>query len=53
MFGSAIIVFPKSLEAALTIGIIAAATRGLPLRNSWLLGGMRLIRVGPPSPITT
>ena len=36
MFGAAIIVFRESLEAALLIGIIAAATRGLPGRNRWL-----------------
>ena len=36
MFGSAIIVFRESLEAALLIGIIAAATRGLAHRNRWL-----------------
>ena len=30
MLGSAIIVFRESLEAALIIGIIAAATRSLP-----------------------
>ena len=40
MFGSAIIVFRESLEAALLIGIIAAATRGLPGRNLWLAGGV-------------
>jgi high-affinity iron transporter len=36
MFGSAIIVFRESLEAALLIGIVAAATRGLFGRNLWL-----------------
>lgn len=36
MFGSAIIVFRETLEAALLIGIIAAATRGLSGRNLWL-----------------
>ncbi|MEO7030774.1 MAG: FTR1 family protein [Herbaspirillum sp.] len=36
MFGSALIIFRESLEAALLIGIIAAATRGLPHRNRWL-----------------
>ena len=40
MLGSAIIVFREALEAALIIGIIAAATRGLPFRNIWLLGGI-------------
>ena len=40
MFGSAIIVFRESLEAALLIGIIAAATRGLSGRNLWLAVGV-------------
>ena len=40
MFGSAIIVFRESLEAALLIGIIAASTRGLAHRNKWLAIGI-------------
>jgi high-affinity iron transporter len=40
MLGSAIIVFREVLEAALIIGIIAAATRNLPGRNFWLLAGI-------------
>jgi high-affinity iron transporter len=40
MFATAIIVFREVLEAALIIGILAAATRGLPHRNSWLVGGV-------------
>lgn len=40
MLGSAIIVFRETLEAALIIGIIAAATRNLPSRNFWLLVGI-------------
>lgn len=36
MFGSAIIVFREVLEAALLIGIIAAATRGLDGRGRWI-----------------
>jgi high-affinity iron transporter len=40
MFGSAIIVFRESLEAALLIGIIAASTRGLAFRNRWLAIGI-------------
>jgi high-affinity iron transporter len=40
MLGSAIIVFRETLEAALIIGIIAVATRSLPSRNRWLLGGI-------------
>ena len=40
MFATAIIVFRESLEAALFIGIIAAATRGLAGRRRWLIGGV-------------
>jgi high-affinity iron transporter len=40
MLASAIIVFREVLEAALIIGIIAAATRNLPGRNIWLLAGI-------------
>jgi high-affinity iron transporter len=40
MFGSALIVFRESLEAALLIGIIAAATRGLAHRDRWLVIGV-------------
>ena len=40
MIGSAIIVFRETLEAALLIGIIAAATRGLTGRNLWLAVGI-------------
>ena len=40
MFGSTLIVFRESLEAALLIGIIAASTRGLAGRNKWLSLGI-------------
>ena len=40
MLGAAIIVFRESLEAALLIGIIAAAARSLPGRNRWLAAGV-------------
>ena len=40
MIGPAIIVFRETLEAALLIGIIAAATRGLSGRNLWLAVGV-------------
>ncbi len=40
MFGSALIVFRESLEAALLVGIIAASTRGLPGRNRWIALGV-------------
>lgn len=40
MFATAIIVFRESLEAALFVGIIAAATRGLAGRWRWLSAGV-------------
>lgn len=40
MFGSALIVFRESLEAALLIGIIAASTRGVAFRDRWLAIGI-------------
>jgi high-affinity iron transporter len=40
MFGAALIVFRETLEAALFVGIIAAATRGLPGRSRWLAAGV-------------
>jgi high-affinity iron transporter len=40
MFGPALIVFRETLEAALLIGIIAAATRGLSGRNLWFAVGV-------------
>ncbi|HWI82815.1 FTR1 family iron permease [Ramlibacter sp.] len=40
MFGTALIVFRESLEAALFVGIVAAATRGLPGRLRWLAAGV-------------
>lgn len=40
MFATALIVFRESLEAALFVGIIAAATRGLVGRSRWLGGGV-------------
>jgi high-affinity iron transporter len=40
MFGTALIVFRESLEAALFVGIVAAATRGVPGRARWLAGGV-------------
>lgn len=39
MFAAAIIVFRESLEAALIIGIMAAATRGIPMRSRWIWAG--------------
>jgi high-affinity iron transporter len=40
MFGSAIIVFREVLEAALLIGIMASATRGLEGRGRWITLGI-------------
>jgi len=40
MLASAIIVFREVLEAALLVGIVAAATRAVPGRNLWLGGGV-------------
>lgn len=39
MFGTSLIVFREALEAAMIIGIIAAATQGIPTRGRWLVGG--------------
>jgi high-affinity iron transporter len=40
MFAAALIVFRESLEAALIISIMAAATRGIPSRGRWILAGI-------------
>ena len=40
MFAAAIIVFRETLEAALFVGIVAAATRGVPGRARWLAAGV-------------
>ena len=40
MLAIALIVFRETLEAALLVGVIAAATRGLPARARWLGGGV-------------
>jgi high-affinity iron transporter len=40
MFGTAIIVFREVLEASLIIGILAAATRGVPNSRRWLIAGL-------------
>lgn len=42
MFATAIIVFREVLEAALIIGIIAAATRSVPNSKRWLAAGVLL-----------
>jgi high-affinity iron transporter len=46
MFASAVIVFREVLEAALIIGILAAATRDIPGRNRWLAAGIAAGLVG-------
>lgn len=40
MFATAVIVFREVLEAALLVGIVAAATRAVPGRGRWLAGGI-------------
>jgi high-affinity iron transporter len=46
MFGTSIIVFREVLEAALIIGIIAAASREVPERNRWIIFGLVLGLMG-------
>ncbi|MBS0434531.1 MAG: FTR1 family protein [Proteobacteria bacterium] len=46
MFAASLIVFRETLEAALFVGIIAAATRQLPRRGPWLAGGVAAGVVG-------
>ncbi|OGT12850.1 MAG: iron permease [Gallionellales bacterium RIFOXYB12_FULL_54_9] len=40
MFGTSVIVFREVLEAAIIIGIIAAATRGIPGSRRWMIAGV-------------
>lgn len=40
MLGAAVIVFRETLEAALLLGIVAAAARSMPERNRWLAAGV-------------
>jgi high-affinity iron transporter len=40
MFGTGLIVFRETLEAALFVGIVAASTRGVIDRSRWLLFGV-------------
>lgn len=40
MFGTALIVFREVLEAALIVGIVSAATRGIPGRSRWIASGI-------------
>ena len=46
MFGTALIVFREVLEAALIVGIVAAATRGIPQRARYIGLGLTLGIVG-------
>ncbi|MCY7386906.1 MAG: FTR1 family protein [Burkholderiales bacterium] len=46
MFATSLIIFREVLEAALVIGIVAAATRGIPARGRWLFGGAMLGLLG-------
>ena len=38
MLGTAVILFRETLEAALLIGIVAAATRAIAGRGRWIAG---------------
>ncbi len=46
MFATVLIVFRESLEAALFVGVIAAATRGLAGRRNWLSAGVGVGALG-------
>jgi high-affinity iron transporter len=46
MFATAIIVFREILEAALIVGIVAAATRTVPHRTRWLAAGIAAGLIG-------
>jgi high-affinity iron transporter len=46
MFAAAVIVFREILEAALIVGIVAAATRAIPGRNRWLAAGVAAGLIG-------
>jgi high-affinity iron transporter len=40
MFATAIIVFREVLEASLVVGIVLAASQGVPRRGTWVTGGV-------------
>src|SRR5262245_61463149 len=39
MLATLLIVFREVIEAGIVIGIVLAATRGVPRRNQWIFGG--------------
>ena len=43
----ALLVFREVLEAALIISVVCAATRGVPRRGSFVLGGIGLLAAFP------
>jgi len=46
MFATALIVFREVLEAALIVGIMTAATRGIPGRARWIAAGLGVGLIG-------
>ncbi|PYD75569.1 FTR1 family iron permease [Novacetimonas pomaceti] len=46
MLGSLLIVFREVLEAGLIVGIVLAATQGIPRRGRWVAGGIAAGAVG-------
>ena len=46
MLSSAIVIFRETVEIALIVGIVLAATRGLPNRFPWIAGGLALGAAG-------
>src|ERR1043165_3379633 len=46
MLAIAVIVFREVLEAALVVGIVMAASRGVPRRGHWVAGGVLAGAVG-------
>jgi len=46
MYATALIVFREVLEAGLVIGIVLAATQGVPTRGRWVLAGLGVGLVG-------
>ncbi len=46
MLGTLVIVFREVLEAAILIGIIAAATRNIPGRSRWIIAGVTAGLIG-------